>query len=94
MSNELYERRMNICRELRTTEEELAAVDKLIDDWREGYLNGTDEKAVFTVYIDGEDTRFNLSETDALKCLEKIRDSYLNRMGALEQDLINTTKHN
>ena len=82
-----YDKRINICRSLDTLESERNSTNDFMTDW----LKGEKKNAEITFRVDGNTTRYTLSNDTAFECLKIILDSYINDMIKLEQDLIDTT---
>ena len=88
MSN-CYDKRVNICRSLDGLESERDTTNAFITDW----LKGEKKKAEIMFSVDGNTTRYTLSDNTAFECLKIILDSYINDITKLEQDLIDTTMY-
>lgn len=84
-ADEKYDIRVKLCRTLKVLEDE---IDK-VSDIKNKYIqtNGS-KKVTLSIYVDGETIQYELSETLANKCLENIKNSYIEQ----KHDVVQTLK--
>ena len=86
--DEKYDRRVNLCKTLRVLESEL---EKIINTRNKYSDSERSKKATLSIYVEGENIQYELSEVTAIRCIGAIEDNYSSQLAnitfALKQEL-------
>ena len=86
--DEKYDRRVNLCKTLRVLESEL---EKIINTRNKYSDSERSKKATLSIYVEGENIQYELSDITAIRCIGVIEDNYSSQLAnitiALKQEL-------
>ena len=86
--DEKYNRRIELCKTLRDIEDELVKIVNVRNKYSDSERS---KKATLSIYVEGENIQYELSEITAIRCIGAIEDNYSSQLAnitiALKQEL-------
>ena len=82
--DEKYDKRIELCRILRAIETEIENIDAMASKWNNSESN---RKAILSIYAGGENIKIELGHSITNKCLQVIREQYLDQKEDIKQTL-------